>query len=440
MTVQRTDRRSAPIAQQLHQMDIEDKTFGFHLIQPEFHSLDNGIPVHLFRNSIHSLIKFEIVFKAGSSYQQQLLVAANTNRMLREGTSRYSSVQIADLTEFYGASILLSCDRDRATVGIICAADFFESILPVLGSMIMQPAFQENELRNLLSRQKQEFLVNLEKTAFLANRAFSESLFGKNHAYGTRAELEDFDKLFPENLRCFFESSYHSGNCEIFVTCSHNYKILPRINQLLGQNPWGQKQDSLLIPDFNLQTTTGKHILKENTVQTSLRIGKIMPGPESVDFIPIKVFSTILGGYFGSRLMKNIREEKGFTYGIGANIISLEKESYFVINTDVRSDVTEIAVNEIFAEISKLIQEAVDPEELKLVKNYLLGSFLQSIDGPFSLAERFKEIRYFGLNSDYFESNLKQIQQCNTEQIQLIGKQYFSPESMIKIVVGPRNI
>jgi len=440
MVTNRTDRRSAPFAQQLHQMEVDKKNFGLHLIQPESHSLDNGIPVHLFRNSTHSLIKFEIVFKAGSAYQQQLLSAANTNRMLREGSIRYSSEQIADLTEFYGASILLSCDRDRATAGIICAAGFFESLLPLLTSMVMEPVFPEKELRNLLNRQKQEFLINLEKTAFVANRAFSESLFGTEHPYGTKAELEDFDKLLPEHLKLFFESCYHSGNCEIFTTCSHNYKILPRINKWFGQKMWGENSQSIKARHFNIQPTPGKHILREQTIQTSLRIGKIIPGPESADYIPIKVFSTILGGYFGSRLMKNIREEKGFTYGIGANIICLEHENYFVISTDVRSDVTEIALKEIYSEIRKLAEEPINREELNLVKNYLIGSFLQSIDGPFSLAERFKEIRYFGLNSDYFENNLKQIRNCTAETVQLIGKQYFNPESMTEIIVGPGQI
>ncbi len=436
MTSLSLDRSRAPKAQQLHEMPVDQRSFGFHLIQPEFHLLDNGVPVHLFRHSTHSLIKFELVFKAGTAYQKQLLSAANTNRMLREGTSRYTSEQIADLSDFYGASILLTCDRDRATVGIICSSEFFESLLPLLSSMISEPLFPEKEFRNILGRQKQEFLVNLEKTSFLAQSSFTECLFGKNHPYGTRAMVEDFDRLETNHLQEFFTSCYLNGDLEIFTTCSHHYKIVPRINQWFGQHKASKGSPTAVSGSGPAIQTDTLQIVKENSVQSSIRIGRKVPGPNHPDYAPVKVFSTLLGGYFGSRLMRNIREDKGYTYGIGSNIVNLEQESYFVISTDVRTDVTQATFHEIFTEIQLLREQLVSEQELNLVKNYMLGSFLQSIDGPFSLAERFKEIRYFDLQSGFYENHLREIQNCTVEDIKRIGNQYFTKNTLIRVVAG----
>lgn len=434
------NRAIAPKARQLCEMPVEERFFGYHLIQPENYILDNGIPVHLFRNSSHSLLKFEMVFKAGGAYQKQLLTACSTNRMLREGTRKYTSAQIADLTEFYGASLLLSCDYDRASIGIISSSEFFESILPLLESMIKEPVFAKKELSNIILRQKQEFLVDLEKTSFLANRSFLSCLFGENNPYGRVAVENDFDVIKTHHLTEFFRSCYHSGNCEIFATCSNNYKILPRINQWFGKSSWGNTNEKLTEPSFDVKPLPGKNINKEGPVQASIRIGKRLPGPGTPDYIPLKIFNTVIGGYFGSRLMKNIREDKGYTYGIGSSVISFERDTYFVINTDVKASVVNETIFEIFSEIQKLQNQLISANELELVKNYMLGNFLQSIEGPFNLAERFKEIRYFGLENNYYKTYLELIRQCSAETLQNIALQYFNPDTMTQVVVGPNYI
>jgi predicted Zn-dependent peptidase len=179
-------------------------------------------------------------------------------------------------------------------------------------------------------------------------------------------------------------------------------------------------------------------IEKPDAIQSAVRVGRLLFNKKDPDYFKFQVLNTVLGGYFGSRLMANIREDKGYTYGIGSGLASLVNGGYFFISTEVGVDVTNNTLSEIYKEIKLLREQPVNNEELETVRNYVLGQFLRSVDGPYSLADKFKAIWEFGLGYDYFENYFKAVKTITPKEIQELANKYLQEEDLIELVVGKK--
>jgi zinc protease len=158
------------------------------------------------------------------------------------------------------------------------------------------------------------------------------------------------------------------------------------------------------------------------------------------DFAGMKVLNAILGGYFGSRLMNNLREDKGYTYGIGSSVVPLRKGGYFVISGEVGAGVTKEALSEIKFELNRLCAEQVGESELSLVRSYLTGEMLRAVDGPFAQADLYRELIEDGLEISHFEELIDTIRHINAQQLQDLAIRYLSPDDLFTLVVGPDRI
>lgn len=188
---------------------------------------------------------------------------------------------------------------------------------------------------------------------------------------------------------------------------------------------------------FTAANETGLiQIPKADAVQFGLRLGKRIIGKNHPDYHGLKVLNTVFGGYFGSRLMSNIREDKGYTYGIGSAVVSYENDAVFTIATEVGKEVADAALNEIRFEINKIRTELIPQAELDTVRSYLQGVYMSSFDGPFSLIDRFRDLYHFGLDYAYFHNYLKTVQTISPEELQQLALTYFDPESMVTVVAG----
>ena len=157
------------------------------------------------------------------------------------------------------------------------------------------------------------------------------------------------------------------------------------------------------------------------------------------DYIKLQILNTVLGGYFGSRLMKNIREDKGFTYGIGSAIIPLKNSAYFFISAETGSDVTFQAVEEIYKELRKLKEQPIPIEELDLVKNYKTGEIMRSLDGPFAISDLTKLTIQFDLDADYFSKYISVIRNITSSELQDLAIKYFNENDLYELIVGKNN-
>ncbi|MBN2173217.1 MAG: insulinase family protein [Bacteroidales bacterium] len=406
-------------------------------IDPEKAELNNGIPVYIFNSEEQDLVKIEFLFRAGSWYQEKPLVARITNKMLKEGTRHFTSHEIAEKIDYYGAHLNMSTDKDMGYVSLYTLNKHLEPTLEILAEVIKHPVFPENEFNRIIQNRKQKFIVSNEKVRFIAKRKFDELIFGSQNPYGKTYEVEDFDKLNTADLAEFHRLHYRLSDCRVLVSGKVMNRHVDLLNKFFNGEPVGNSDNHAEPADNTISSNNRMfHIVKNDALQSAIRMGKVMFNKTHPDYTKLKILNTVLGGYFGSRLMTNIREEKGYTYGIGSALVSLHHSGYFFIASEVGADVTQDASNEIYHEIRKLQEEKIPEKELDLVRNYMLGAILRNLDGAFARSDNFKEILEYGLNYSYYKNFIEVIRSITAAELRDLAQKYLDRESLYELRVG----
>jgi zinc protease len=409
-------------------------------IEPRYIQLSNGLPVYLIDEGIQEVLRIELVFKAGNYYQKQKQLAKATNTLLASGTSKYSADVISEHFDFYGAYLETSNDKDNAYLGLYTLNKHLENTLPMLAELIMDPVFPESELDLFRSTRKQHLEVNQQKVKYLARVHFHEQVFGANHPYGMRLQAQHLDDLKREDLVEHHHNHYRAEECFVVVSG----KIPAGFDQLLDKYLGGFKSSGNQAPDGIIDPVSpsndrSQFIQKKDALQAAIRIGKPTINRLHPDYPALFIVNTILGGYFGSRLMINIREDKGYTYGIGSALVSLQHSGLFLITSEVGNHVLKAATDEIYKEILTLCEEKVSARELSLVKNYLMGSLMRSLDGPFAVAQRLRSALEFGQTLDYYKNYAATIQNITPERIQALANEYLQTATLYQTIAGKKG-
>lgn len=406
------------------------------LIRPVSKKLDNGIPYYELRTGSQPVLRLEFIFEAGTKYQEKKLQAAFTNSMLTEGSQKFTALEIAEKTDFYGAFLQPEIENDFASVTLHCLSKSFTNVADVLADIILHPVFPEKELELQLKNARQKYIINTGKVDFLARKKFNESVFGSTHPYGQQADETDYTAITRNDLETFFHENYGLSNLTIIAAGNFDDSLFHTLNKIFGKEKISQK-NKLFTPRFDFPVPGKFKTEKPGAIQCGIRVGKISIHKTHPDFQPMQVVNTALGGYFGSRLMANIREDKGYTYGIGSALVSLQDAGYFFIATEAGADVCQNTLKEIYFEINRLQNELIPKDELNMVKNYMLGSFLRNSDGPFAMADRFKSLLFSGLNYYYYDRFIEIIRTISAEEIQQLACKHLEINSLTEVVAGP---
>ena len=416
---------------------------------PEFHqvnnieflnvvktTLDNGIELNYINGGSQEILKIDFIFDAGNWYQNKPLVASSTNQLMKEGTKNYSAFEISEGIDKYGAFFETENTYDTATLTLYTLTKHLDSVLPYVKEVILSPKFSEKEFEIYKNNAIEKFKVNLEKVSFIARKDFMSNIFGNSHPYGTNVNLSDYENLSLNDIINFYNNNYNLGNCRVLVSGKVNPANIKTLNSFFGKEQLSKNIISEKKTSVNSSNNSPLYIEKENALQSAIRIGRVIPNKLHEDYFGLQILNTVLGGYFGSRLMNNIREDKGYTYGIGSGIISLKNEGYFFISTEVGSDVTKKALIEIYKEIELISTQEISKEELELVKNYMLGQFLKSCDGPFNMASLFESVNEYGLDYSFYNNYIKTIKETTPKTLLELGAKYFNKTDLKEIVVG----
>jgi zinc protease len=400
--------------------------------------LNNGVPVYYLNSGSQDVVKIELNFDAGIWQQTQPLVATLTNAMLLEGTSNMLSSEISEKVDYYGAFLHPQVDKDGASITLYTLNKYLSETITVLSDVIQFSTFPENEFTTLLNKRRQQFTVDSEKVKVLAGRKFQEVLFGADSPYGLTAKLEDFDKLKTSQLHEFFYHKYSSVNCRI-VVAGKITKTTKSIIKASFSDKFGNQNGSSSRQVIGTSSSGNKihAVQKPGAVQSAIRIGKPMINKQHPDFSGLKFLNTLFGGYFGSRLMANIREDKGYTYGISSLLISLKHSGYLAVVSEVGSEVAQNTIDEVKYEMSALHEHLVPEEELFRVRNYLLGELLRDIDGPFSASETYKSLLDFDLDFNFIVQMADSFRNITDRTLQDLAQKYLDPESMYYVTAGP---
>jgi zinc protease len=403
-------------------------------------SLDNGIPVYAINAGFQDLVKVEFLFLHHDSFNPaQPIIDSGTNRMLSEGSSRHNAQQLAEMVDRFGAFYETEEAADYNSVVLFTLNKYLDQTLPILFEILTDPTFPENELLTFKQNNRQRLIVESEKVNAVARRKFNEVIFGSGHSYGHYIKPDDYEKLTRQAMQAYHKKNYHSNCCNIIVAGRVNDETTASLNKFFGLNNWEgrKKSESKEIP---VQSSfERKHLIeKKDAVQSAIRIGKILFNKTHPDYIGMTILNTALGGYFGSRLMSNIREDKGYTYSIGSAVVSMKQAGSFFISTEVGADVTSLAIDEIHKEIERLRNEPLETDELMMVKNYMMGSFLKGIDGAFQLADRWKGLLIYGLEYEYFYRYLDTIRTIKADELMALAKKHLDLEYFYEVVVGKK--
>lgn len=400
--------------------------------------LKNNIPVHYINAGSQDLVKIELLFPAGLWKQTAPLVGSAASAMLQEGTSNRSAKAIAETLDYYGAFLETEITHDFAVVGIYSLNKHLPNVLPVVEEIITNSVFPEEEWKVYVQNKKQKFIVNNRKVNMIARKKFAELLFGNEHPYGHNVTEEDFDRLKKEESFRFYKKNYTATGTVIVASGNVTDSTLQLIQKHFGSLPPAGQDDAASAQPKAI-TQKGEFLVeKPDALQSAIRMGKMLFTKPHPDYAGMLVLNTVFGGYFGSRLMSNIREDKGYTYGIGSAVVSFTHAGYFTLSTEVGAEVTRDALKEIYYELEKIQSELISDSELALVRNYMLGTFLRSIDGPFALADRFKGIYFHGLGYDYYERYVETIQTITPAELRDLANKYLKKEEMIELVAGKK--
>jgi len=416
------DRNQAPAVELNQQINY---------ILPERYETSHGIPVFLMRNESSEAVKLDLMFDAGSIYHDSP-VAGLTAGLLLAGTPDKTMAEINDAIDDFGGYFNASVSADFAYLSIFGLNEITPNLVKLIEQALFTASFPEDELTQLKAERKQNLMVSLEKVSTLAQRNFQENLF-KGSPYGRVTQPEDIDRVTRTEIIAFYEKHIKRGLRKINWVGNPTHAQLHAVIACFSR--WENTVSLPSVPKPNPDNSKIK-IEKKDAVQTGIRMGKILFDRSHPDYHKMTVVNTILGEYFGSRLMTNIREDKGYTYGIGSYLGENQANGYFVIATEVGNEFLTDTLVQINIEIERLRNDLVPEEELALVKNYLYGQFLRGADGPFSMMELFSAVEIHGLDYSYYRTALKTIHEISAEEIKQTAQQHLNPNEMLVVTAG----
>ena len=401
-------------------------------IKPTIYDITSEVKLFFMKDVANETTRFDLYFDAGN-IRHGKGIPAFVNGLLLSGTEEKSSTQINNEIDALGGFMESGLSAETAVITMYCLRENVLPILHVLANAIDNLAFFENEVTELLADKKQSFLMNMEKVSYLSQRAFQQRLFHSSEVYSTVATEDFYENVSIKDLKKFFEEYYKNGLTKVVVVGNIEQDAIDEIIDTVGK--WvktGQGEFEASIKNLPGQY----HVEKENAVQTAIRLGKILFNKTHEDYNDFMVLNTILGDYFGSRLMSNIREDKGYTYGIGSMVAEYNNIGYFMIATEVGKEVKDATLKEIKFEIERLQTELIEEDELELIKNYLLGQLLKSADGPYSMMDLYLSAETHGLDFEFYNKAIKDLHAVTPQRLQDLAKKYLVWDDMSIVSVG----
>ena len=420
------DRSIAPEIQQVRDVKpLEFDVFNMHRQTPVYYS--EGRDSNLF--------KLVVRINGGLAAESKPLQAQVAAKMLLQGTQNKSADQIAQAIDFYGASMVPFVEHDYISVKLTGLKKDFQPLVELLSDIIHNSVFPGKEFKHRINKLIAQFRTNSQKRSYEARNEMKPLLFGDNHPYGHKTDINSFYRLHLEDVWEYYQNVISKGQMRIFVTGVKRAEAEETLSQITDSLKGDPVRDfiSSVVPENQRKKLSVHH---ENALQSAIHLGWKVENRNHPDFIELKILNTILGGYFGSRLMKNLREEKGYTYGIGSAIVSTQQTGIWLIATEVGSEYTHQALQEIYKEIDNLKKTNVGHEELKLIKNYLPGKIIRSLERDFDKLDSFVELNDHGLPADYYSSFLEKIKTIDADRITELADKYFSFNDINEVVSG----
>lgn len=401
--------------------------------------LPNGLPCYHVNMGTQDLIRIEFVCWGGRPYERHPLVSRATAALMKEGTLHHSGGEIAEHFDYYGAGLDASFQVDTGNLAMYCLNKQLPDILPLFIEVLCEPAFSETDLRAYTRRKQQELKEDLSKTEVVAYRHITACFYGDQHPYGYNSDMDAYDKLQRDWLIEHHQRCFHAGNGFVLISGRFDDAVLQLAHEHLARIPGGVPAQP--VDMTRASTQPGRiHLPHGQAIQSAIRMGLPLFPRTHPDANGVQVLVTLLGGYFGSRLMENIREDKGYTYNITASYDTMLFDGALLIDTEVSPEYVAPTLAEIHKELHRLMHEPVAEAELDMVKNYLMGSFLAMVDGPFNWAETVRTLLVERSAPQTLEQLVHDVLHITPHDLQVLAQRYLDPTTWWTVVAGGDGI
>lgn len=398
---------------------------------PQATELASGMPLWVLNTGAQPIVKLVLIFDAGTWHEAHPGVAHFTAKMLLEGTQHRSAQEIARYIDQYGASLSIKVQPDTWSLTLVTLSKHLVPMLALLEELLLAPIFPAERLKHLKHLKHQALKLEAEKNNHVARKHFQKTLFGSHHPYGRYLTEEALSAITLAQVQQYYQDQL-LANGRILVSGQVDDQALKSIQQYLRLLPL--KMPQTVSASTTPVSPSQVHVQKKDSLQAALNLGKVLPTKGHPDYLPLLVVNELLGGFFGSRLMRNLREDKGYTYGIGSHIVPLRHASYLLIATEVIQAQTQAACLEIAKEIEILQTIPVPAAELQTLQNHMLGTWLASINDPFSVMDKFKAAYLHGLGPAHYEELYDSIRDITPPKIMALAQQYLG--GLSQVVVG----
>lgn len=416
------ERKIAPEIKQIEKINF---------ISPDKFLLSENASFFWMKEVPNDTARLDFTFDAGT-IRDSNLISSLVAGLLFSGTAKKSSTEIHNELDYLGAFFDVGLSHESVMVSFYALNKNMLAVYKIFEDAIENVIFPQNEIDELIRERKQKLQVNLEKVGFLAQREFQKNLF-EGTDYARQIQLQDYDAAKRTEILEFHNKNYKKGLRKVVLVGNLDKSDVNLIIE--NSKKWAQTNNQVFESNFKNKIGVST-IEKKDAVQSAIRIGKTLFNKNHQDFIGISILNTILGDYFGSRLMKNIREDKGYTYGISSMEVELARSGYFLIGTEVGANQKDLAIAEIKYEIERLQNELIPNVELDLVRNYLLGQLLKGADGPYAMSDLFLSVDAYNLDFTFYDEYIDKIQNIEPKELQELAIKYLNWDTMSVVTAG----
>jgi zinc protease len=421
------DRKKMPAVNAITQIDLP---------KYDISALRNGSPLYIYNAGTQPVIKIDIIFKGGRWLETKPATAAATIKMMREGTTTRTSAEIADTIDRYAGTLYALDSLESVGFTLYCLQKHLEPLLELTADILQNPIFPDRELQTYIANARQELVIELDKIDTVAYRVATEAVFGSAHPYGYNTSDAMYADLKSEDLAAYFQKNINAEQCTVIASGKIDDSAKALIQQYLGNIKNSGAAQSITYSAPQPSETMEFLQPKKKQMQTAICLIRPLFNRKNPDYAELTILNVLFGGFFGSRLMANIREDKGYTYGIYSAMGKFLFDGYWAISAEVGKKVTQATLKEIHFEMERLRTELVSDAELAMVRNYMMGQYLQQLDGVFSTSGVIRELALNGLELDFYTQLMHAVQNITPQRLQDLANQYLKPSDFKTVLIG----
>lgn len=404
------------------------------LTPPQCRRLSNGIPLFIFQNKGLELIQLVVSTRAGVVYEPMKRLASFCNNLLIDSHPDMSAEKFEEFRDYAGITLSVDASWSHSHLSVIFPRRNSQALKEVL-QIILHPCFRKEELERYRARTIRDWEYDTRKGDFRSAQLIRKLFFGDELPFSKIADHRDFEIINTNHLNHYFKQSYCAENMSIFITGHVTPEVTEMVEGLFSGIRHGEPM-RMMSCDNGIRPPQRIHETMPDALQTSIALCRRCPTANDPEIHAFRFFNTLFGNYFGSRLMQNLREKNGYTYGIGSTISHFPDRSICQIASEVNNDKCEAAIQACFDEMRRLREEPVGKEEMDEVRNFLYGSALRGIDGSVQLMRSYIGWHEIGYDEQRFIQYYDTIGAITADDVQRLANQWLREEDFSVVTVG----